>query len=182
MSRTLNSVLQAVLSKQSLNRPKNQPIFWSIRAKTSDCPKFFGLFWSIKGATVRDKRQHRNAISPLNDTCATLSRQFGDIVAWVSHWGYRDKSHFPSFAWRTKKPRLRNSFTASEALSAKRGNGTCPYIPAWSISQQLSVLPWDPPPADSTSPCAAAWDRWGRTAQSALGAPSGNAGSRSDSR
>lgn len=37
---------------------------------------------------MRDKRQHCDAISPLNDTHATLSRQFGDIVAWVSHWGY----------------------------------------------------------------------------------------------
>ena len=88
----------------------------------------------------------------------------------------------PSATWRTKKPRLRNSFTASEALSAKRGNDTCPYIPAWLISLQLSALPWDPPPADSTSPYAAAWDRWGKTARSALGAPSNSAGSRSDSR
>lgn len=131
---------------------------------------------------MRDKRQHCDAISPLNDTHATLSRQFGDSVAWVSHWEYRDKSHFPSFAWHTKKPRLHDSFTASEALSAKRENDTCPYIPAWLISLQLSALPWDPPPADSTSPCAAAWDRWGKTARNALGAPSGNAGSRSDSR
>ena len=35
---------------------------------------------------MRDKRQHCDAISPLNDTHATLSRQFGDIV------GYRQKS------------------------------------------------------------------------------------------
>ena len=30
---------------------------------------------------MRDKRQHRDAISPLNDTHATLSRQLGDSVA-----------------------------------------------------------------------------------------------------
>lgn len=30
---------------------------------------------------MRDKRRHRDAISPLNDTYATLSRQFGDSVA-----------------------------------------------------------------------------------------------------
>lgn len=159
-------------------------IIWSIVAYLTNRPKFFGLFWSIEGAAIRDKRQHRDAISPppKNDTHATLSRQFGDSVAWVSHWEYRDKSRFPSFAWRTKKPRLRNSFTASEALSARRGNDTCPYIPAWLISPRLSVLLWDLPPADSTSPCAAAWDRWGKTARNALGAPSNIAGSRSDSR
>lgn len=51
---------------------------------------------------MRGKRQHCDAISPLNDTYATLSRQFGDSVAWVSHWGYRDKSRFPSFAWHAE--------------------------------------------------------------------------------
>lgn len=30
---------------------------------------------------MRDKRQHCDAISPLNDIYATLSRQFGDSVA-----------------------------------------------------------------------------------------------------
>ena len=121
----------------------------------------------------------RQATAPRRNV-AKLSRHCRISVA-LGIWGGRYL--FPIFAWRTKeKPRLRNSFTASEALSAKRGNDTCPYIPAWLISLQLSALPWDPPLADSTSPYAAAWDRWGKTARSALGAPSNSAGSRSDSR
>lgn len=177
-------------------------IIWSIVAYLTNRPKKTAYFLVYSGENRRltkilssilvnrGRYRSRQATAPRrniappqkNDTRATLSRQFGDSVAWVSHWEYRDKSRFPSFAWRTKKPRLRNSFTASEALSAKRGNDTCPYIPAWLISPRLSVPLWDLPPADSTSPCAAAWDRSGRTARSALGAPSNIAGSRSDSR
>ncbi len=80
---------------------------------------------------MRDKRQHRDAISPLNGTYATLSRQFGDSVALVLHWcctgNIKTSPVSPVRQWRTKKPRLHNSFTASGALSAKRGNDTRPY-------------------------------------------------------
>lgn len=165
------------------NRPKKQPIFWSIRAKTGDWPKFFRLFLVNRGrCRSRQATAPRRNIAPkrhLCDTVATVWRQCRIGVA-LGIWG--GQVPFPIFAWRTKKSRLHNSFTASEALSAKRGNDTCPYIPTCSISPQLSVLLWDLPPADSTSPCAAAWDRWEKTARNALGAPSGNAGSRSDSR
>ena len=104
-------------------------------------------------------------------------------IAYVSHWEYRDRSRFPSFAWRTKEgPRLRNPSIASGALLIKWENGTCPYIPTCPISPRLSMLLWGLPPADSTSPCATAWGCSGRTARSALGAPSNSAGSHSDSR
>lgn len=115
------------------NRPKKQPIFWSILAKTGDRPKFFRLFWSIKGAAMRDKRQHCDAISPLNDTHATLSRQFGDIVAGVSHWEYRDKSRFPSFSRVIWQP---HKFTFERMLSGTRTSYILIYF--WSLLLGLS--------------------------------------------
>ena len=140
----------------------------------------FAAFGRYRARQATAPRRNVAPVRHLCDNVAKLSRHCRISVA-LGIWGGRYL--FPIFAWRTKeKPRLRNSFTASEALSAKRGNDTCPYIPAWLISLQLSALPWDPPPADSTSPYAAAWDRWGKTARSALGAPSNSAGSRSDSR
>lgn len=65
---------------------------------------------------MRDKRQHRNAISPLNDTYATLSRQFGDSVAWVSHREYRDRRRFPTFGMAHKKTSL------AQFIHRKRGS------------------------------------------------------------
>lgn len=52
---------------------------------------------------MRDKRQHCDAISPLNDTYATLSRQFGDGVALVLHWEYGGRYFFPFLHGAQKK-------------------------------------------------------------------------------
>ena len=65
---------------------------------------------------MRGKRQYCDAISPLNDTSATLSRQFGDSVALVLHWEYKDKSRFPSTTMAHKKASL------AQFIHCKRGS------------------------------------------------------------
>ena len=65
---------------------------------------------------MRGKRQYCDAISPLNDTYATLSRQFGDSVALVLHWEYKDKPRFPSTTMAHKKASL------AQFIHCKRGS------------------------------------------------------------
>lgn len=146
--------------------------FWSIIAYLTNRPKnhpIFGLF---------GRKRAINQNSLVN---------FGQLRAlpFTTSDGTGDIEISPIFPVRHSAQK--SLACAIHSLQArlcplKRGNDTCPYIPTWLISQQLSMLLWDLPPADSTSPCAAAWGCPGRTARSALGAPSNSAGSRSDSR
>ena len=79
---------------------------------------------------MRDKRQHCDAISPLNDTYATLSRQFWRqcrIGVALGIWG---RYLFPFLHGAQRKASLAEAI-ASEALFVNWENGTCPYIPTY---------------------------------------------------
>ena len=85
---------------------------------------YFGQSRALPFATSDSTAtQHRPKTTPI--------RHCRDSLATVSHrcctGNIKTSPVSPVRQWRTKKPRLHNSFTASEALSAKRGNDTRPY-------------------------------------------------------
>lgn len=139
---------------------------------------YFGQSRALPFATSDSTAtQHRPKTTPI--------RHCRDSLATVSHrcctGNIKTSPVSPVRQWRTKS--LACTIHSLQARLCPLSGETIPVpIPTWLISLRLSMLLWGLPPADSTSPCAAAWDCWGRTAQSASGAPSNSAGSRSDSR
>ena len=82
------------------NRPKNQPIFWSIRAKQAidqNSLVYFGQSRALPYETTAPRQNIALKRHPC-DNVATVWRHCRMGVAW----GYRDKSRFPSFAWHAE--------------------------------------------------------------------------------
>ncbi len=129
---------------------------------------------------ARQATAPRRNIAPKRHLCDNVATVLRHCRIGVALGIYEQVPLSQFLKLRTKeKPRLRK-LSQARLCSLTGKTGPVPIFPP--IFPRLSMLLWDLPPANSTSPCAAAWGCSGRTARSALGAPSNIAGSHSDSR